>query len=219
MFTRWTCAEPTYWIEKKLDILFPIISLDVKLGPNEDESYWELALVRLIDYHQAWVKQKKTLDDSQEKFVQVQIRWERMTVAESAWEFQAKREREFELSAILILGWAHLAWPGFMAFTITGMRFWTGRCCNASFNVLRSIFVELIHFILHCFKIFWRGIEWSLRAACMRALPSLKTEQRLARAETSTHIYKRNKHMHNSIPRSHLYFIVIFWKLKENSAR
>ena len=43
------------------------------------------------------VKREKTLDDSQEKFEQVQIRRERTRVAESTGEFQAKREREFEL--------------------------------------------------------------------------------------------------------------------------
>ena len=56
----------------------------------------------LIDYHQVCAKQEKTLNGSQEKFELVQIRWESMKVAESAWEFQAKQEREFELSTALI---------------------------------------------------------------------------------------------------------------------
>ena len=47
-----------------------------------DESWlsWEFPST-LIDYHEAWAKREKALDGSQEKFEQVQIRWECMRVS------------------------------------------------------------------------------------------------------------------------------------------
>ena len=62
------------------------------------ELSWEFSST-LIDNHH--------LGPNEVKFVQVQIRWERTRVAVSVWKFQAKREREFELSATLVL-----VWPG-----------------------------------------------------------------------------------------------------------
>ena len=56
-------------------------------------------------------KREKTLDDSQGNicwFKFDESTWESTRVAESASEFQAKREREFELSTITFI----LVWPG-----------------------------------------------------------------------------------------------------------
>ena len=78
---------------------------DLKPGPNEDESWlsWEFSST-LIDYHETLAKWEKTPNDSQEKFEQVQIRWESLRAHES---FRSNESESFELSATLIL-----VWPG-----------------------------------------------------------------------------------------------------------
>ena len=61
--------------------------MKLKPGPNEHESCWELTLTRVSFNSQrltrARAKREKTLDDSQETFEQVQIRWERTRNDES----------------------------------------------------------------------------------------------------------------------------------------
>ena len=60
------------------------ISFSKSRAKLEDESWLSLEFSStLVDYHQAWAKRKKTVNDTQEKFEQVQIRWERMRVDES----------------------------------------------------------------------------------------------------------------------------------------
>ncbi len=69
---------------------------------DSHESFRQLSST-IITSGQTRTKVRQTLIDSQEKFEYVQSCWECMRVDESAREFHAKREREFELSLTLIL--------------------------------------------------------------------------------------------------------------------
>ena len=61
-----------------------------KSGPNRDDSWWELTLVRVFaNSHRlssTWSKVFKSLIHSQEKFEQIQSWWERTTSHKSRWE-------------------------------------------------------------------------------------------------------------------------------------
>ena len=69
-------------------------SCSVKARPEHESSWLHKSFLQLSS---ASAKQEKTLDGSQEKFEQVQIWWERMRVAESAWESSQTRARVWTL--------------------------------------------------------------------------------------------------------------------------